>query len=97
MAPSKVAIDEEFIYDASYARLRELAISYQLPGSLLTTTPLQSARIRLTGENLFFLERHTDGFDPSAYARSSASSIQGIEYGSFPNTRSFGVNLTLRF
>jgi outer membrane receptor protein involved in Fe transport len=91
------AIDEEFVYDASYVRLRELAISYQLPGNFLATTPLQGAQIRLTGKNLFFLERHTDGFDPSAYARSSASSIQGIEYGSFPNTRSYGVNVTLRF
>jgi len=96
-APFGGGIDEEFVYDASYVRLREVSIAYDLPEGLVGATPVRSAQIRLTGENLFFFERHTDGFDPSAYARSGASGVQGIEYASFPNTRSFGVNVNLTF
>jgi TonB-linked SusC/RagA family outer membrane protein len=91
------AIDEEFIYDGSYVRLREVAISYQLPERLLAATPIQGAQITLTGENLFYLQRDTEGFDPAAYSRSSTSFVQGLEYAAFPNSRSYGVNINLRF
>ncbi len=91
------AIDEAFIYDASYIRLRELTLGYRVPTRLFGNIPVNRLEIVLTGRNLFFLERHTDGFDPSAYARTNASGVQGLEYAAFPNTRSLGVSLNLQF
>ncbi|NBC86929.1 MAG: SusC/RagA family TonB-linked outer membrane protein [Bacteroidetes bacterium] len=91
------AIDEEFIYDASNIRLSEVTLRYRFPTSLLQATPIRRASISFIGRNLFFLERHTDGFDPIAYSRSNSSFVQGLEYAAFPNSRSLGVNLNVQF
>ena len=90
-------IDEAFVYDASYIRLKQVTLSYQVPESLLQNAPLQSLRLAATGSNLFFFERHTDGFDPTAYSRGSSSFVQGLEYAAFPNTRSLGFSVQAQF
>lgn len=90
-------IDEAFVYDASYIRLKQVTLSYQVPESLLQNAPLQSLRLSATGSNLLFFERHTDGFDPTAYSRGSSSFLQGLEYAAFPNTRSLGFSVRAQF
>jgi hypothetical protein len=35
--------------------------------------------------------------DPEVLAESASSNVQGFEYGSYPTTRRFGVNLSITF
>nr|WP_262905046.1 SusC/RagA family TonB-linked outer membrane protein [Hymenobacter pini] len=87
---------EPFVYDASFVKLRELSLTYQLPATWVAKVGrLRSASIALTARNLAFLYRATQGFDPeSAYNLSLA---QGIESGAYPHSRSLGYYLTLEF
>ena len=91
------AIDEAFVQDAGYVRLKQVTLGYDVPQSLLQRTPLQSLRVSAIGSNLFFLSRETSGFDPTASSRGASSFVQGLEYAAFPNTRSIGVSLSTQF
>ncbi|WP_223808745.1 SusC/RagA family TonB-linked outer membrane protein [Rufibacter hautae] len=86
---------EPFIYDATYAKLRELTIGYTLPKTLFGRLPIQAASISFVGRNLFILYSNLPNIDPeSSYNNGNG---QGLEYGSIPSRRSFGANLSIRF
>jgi TonB-linked SusC/RagA family outer membrane protein len=89
-------IAEEFVYDGSYLKLREVVLTYSLPGSLLNQTPVEKASLSLVGRNLAILYKNTPGFDPESTFGADFSS-QGREAFAFPQTRSYGVNLNLTF
>jgi outer membrane receptor protein involved in Fe transport len=83
-------------YDASYIKLRELTIGYQLPKGWLSKTPVNEARFSLVGRNLYTLFRNTPiGLDPESTTTSGNG--QGIEFGAFLPTRTYGFNIKLSF
>ncbi|MGB0525408.1 MAG: SusC/RagA family TonB-linked outer membrane protein [Flammeovirgaceae bacterium] len=87
-------IAEDFVYDASFIKLRQLAIGYTLPSSLLDKLPFYEVSFSLVGSNLFFFKNNVPGLDPEATYTSGNG--QGIESGSIPSTRSLGFNLNLK-
>ena len=89
-------IAEEFVYDATNIRFRELNIGYSLPRHLLNKTPFTDIKASFVGRNLFMIYHKTKGFDPEA-GFSNSSSVQGYEYGSMPTMRSLGFNLNISF
>ncbi|WP_461641958.1 SusC/RagA family TonB-linked outer membrane protein [Labilibaculum euxinus] len=84
-----------YIYDASYVKLREVALSYSLPKSILGKTFLTKAVVSAIGRNLLILHKNTPGFDPET--GQSSGNKQGIANSSYPTTRSYGFNITLGF
>ena len=88
-------IDEEFVYDASFIKLRSLNISYNLPAKYLKGKFIKGLTLSLVGRNLAILMKHTPNIDPeSNYDNSNA---QGLELSSYPAVRSFGFNLNAKF
>ena len=86
----------EFVFDASFVKLREVTIGYKLKPSLLKKTPLKEARVSLAGRNLAILHRKTPyGIDPEA--SSTSGNGQGIENGSLPPNAIYGFNIRLTF
>ena len=73
-----------YLENASYLRLKNLSLSYQLPQSLLKKTVKFSVVMR----NLWTLTNYT-GYDPE-YDSS-------IIYGMYPNTRQYSFGLELVF
>lgn len=87
---------EPFVYDASYIRLRQLRLSYSLPQSAIATLPgVSSARLSLTGRNLWLLYDDVPNVDPSATYTTGRD--HGLEHASLPQTRNFGFDVQLRF
>ncbi len=82
-----------YVFDASYVKLREVALSYSLPQSVVDKTPLQSIVFSVIGRNLWIIHKNTKHFDPEAGLGSGNQ--QGIETGSYPTARTFGFNLKL--
>jgi hypothetical protein len=90
------AITDQFVYDADFVKLRQLTLGYNLPKSLLSKTPLQSANLSLVARNLLMLYNQVPNVDPeSSYSVSGTS--YGLENFGVPPTRSFGVNLMVKF
>lgn len=87
-------IAEDFIYDASYIKLRQISLGYTVPSAMLEKLPFQSASFSFVARNLFFFKNNVPGLDPEATYTSGNG--QGIESGSIPSTRSIGFNLNLK-
>lgn len=88
-------ITEEFVYDASFVKLREISFGYTLPKSSLERTPFKGATFSLVGRNLWTIHKNTPNIDPeSAYNNGNA---QGLELNGNPFTRNVGFNLNLKF
>lgn len=88
-------ITEEFIYDASFIKLRELSFGYTFPTSLLSKTPIKGASLSLVGRNLWTIMKHTPNIDPEAAYNNGNG--QGLELNGYPATRNIGFNLNVKF
>ncbi|MGI9552419.1 MAG: hypothetical protein ACR2MT_14555, partial [Aurantibacter sp.] len=91
-----VNLDELTVQDASWVRLRDLSLSYELPANLLQSLPFEGASIGFSARNLFLITDYT-GIDPETNLTGDASNVFGYDYFNNPNTRSYGVNLNLKF
>lgn len=83
------------VYDASYVKLREVTFTYNIPSKVLGNLPFAGASLSLIGRNLWIIHKNTKHFDPEAMI--TAGNNQGIESGSYPSTRSYGINLRIKF
>ena len=89
------SIAEANVYDASYVKLREVALSYRLPRLWTQKLHLQEASVTLTGRNLWTIYKSVPNIDPESAL--TTGNAQGVEAYSLPTTRSFGVNLSVKF
>lgn len=86
----------EVTYDASFIKLRELSVGYNLPKSLISKIKMSNARVSMVGRNLWIIYQNTPkGIDPEAAI--NAGNGQGMESGSLPPSTTFGVDLKIEF
>ena len=89
------APDAMFMYDASYVKLREVAISYKLPNKLLEALTLTDVEFSLVGNNLWIIHKNVPHADPEAGLISG--NVQGHHQGVYPSLREIGFNVKLKF
>jgi hypothetical protein len=85
---------ESGIDDATYLKLREVRLGYEIPESFMERFGFSSGDIALIGRNLFLWAPNMPNIDPETAF--DASNVQGIEFGQFPTARSIGVSLSIR-
>ena len=90
-------ITENSIFDASFIKLREIALNYTLPIRLLENLPIKTVTFGVEARNLAILYSEIPHIDPETNLFGSAADGAGIEFNSPPTTRTFGVNLRLGF
>ena len=78
-----------FIEDGSYLRLRNVNLTYNLPVETFAGNLFSSARIYLSGQNLFTITDYS-GFDPEV-------GPNGIDNNSYPVTRNVTVGINVGF
>lgn len=88
-------VDEAFVYNASYVKLREVKLGYELPFRFIHSIGLQSATIALVGRNLWIISKHVPNIDPETAFNTGNG--QGLEDLSLPTVRNFGININLKF
>ncbi len=86
-------VSDMYVRDGSYLRLKNITLGYTLPRTL--TNKIGISRLRFFGraENLFTWAKYW-GFDPEI---GSGSTSLGVDYGVYPQARTFtiGVNVSL--
>ena len=87
--------NKRFVYDASFIKLREVELTYNLPRSLMSKTFIYGASVSFVGSNLWIIHKNLPYADPEA--TQSSGNIQGWQSGVFPSTRNFGFSLRLQF
>ncbi len=88
-------VDEAFVYDASYVKLREVRLSWSLPGAWVHAAGLQSATFAVVGRNLWIIYKKVPNIDPETAF--NTSNAQGLEDLTLPTVRNIGFNLNFRF
>ena len=83
-----------FVEDGSYLRLKTVTLSYNFPKKWLNKIHLSRLQAYVTGQNLFTLTKYK-GYDPEVNAFGGDSVAQGVDYGTYPQSRAviFGLNV----
>ena len=89
-------ITENFIEDASWVRLRNLSLTYNLPETVFKKGIIKNAGVTLTGNNLVLITHYT-GFDPESSSTSAGSNADAFSGFTYPAVRSFLVSVNINF
>lgn len=88
----KVVYCSKYLEDASFLKLDNLSVSYNVP--LKNRTIVKGLSFSLTGQNLFVLTRYT-GVDPEVSRSGLTPGIEGLSY--YPRTRAFTIGASIKF
>lgn len=83
-----------FIYDNSYVKCRELTLSYRVPDSWLKKC-ISGLTISFVARNPFIVWKNIPNIDPDSNYNNTTG--MGLEYGSLPSRKSYGVNVNVKF
>jgi len=86
-------LTEQNLYDATYVKLREIALTYNLPKKYIKQMGLTNFSLSVFGKNLGLLYKDGDNpnIDPSIISRKYG------EYGQQPGTITFGSTVKIAF
>lgn len=79
-------------YSTDFIKLRSFVLSYDIPARAFNNK-VQGLSISLVARNLFYIKKDIPNVDPEA----NYSLIPGLEYASLPSTKSYGINLNVKF
>lgn len=90
-------IYEEWLFDASYVKLREVRLGYNVGPNLMERLPFENVNIAFIARNPFMIwQEAPKGIDPSEISTGSQS-ISWFESGQLVSVRSYGINLNITF
>ena len=88
-------VSAQFIEDASFAKLRELSLSYNVKTNFLNRSfGFESVDLRVAGRNLHTWTKY-DGIDPETNLAGAEVLVRGIDYFNNPQTRSVVFSIGL--
>lgn len=91
----EVEPNKKFIYDASYVKLREVGLTYNVPSRFLDKTMAKSISFSLLGNNLWIIHKNLPYADPEA--GQSSGNVQGFQSGVMPTTKVYSFNIKATF
>jgi hypothetical protein len=90
----------EYLYDASFLRLKSVSLGYNLPQSLVKRMHLQNVRLSFSGTNLFCWTKYK-GLDPEIFRdmenQQQRNLSMNVTYLTVPQARNFTFNLSITF
>ena len=89
----KNVITEDCFEKGDYLRLDHIAVSYEIP---VKVKWIKSFKVNLAGHNLFTLTGYS-GWNPDVHSFGSTVRSYGIDYGSYPLSRSLVLGLSVNF
>ncbi len=89
-------ISSRFIENGSYLRLKSATLGYSFSTAIVQKLGLQKLSLYVTGENIFTSSKYS-GFDPEVSAFAGQNGVSGIDFGTYPQVRTFiiGLNISL--
>lgn len=96
VAGGNTGISEANLYSATNVRLRNVALNYSFPKSMLSKTPFQQVKLGVSCNNVWMIKSNMNGIDPESVFVTT-SNATGLENGASPTSRSYLFNVTLGF
>ena len=82
-----------YVQDGSYMRLKNISLGYTLPRALTQKVKINRFRVYVMAENLFTWTKYW-GYDPEI---GTSSTSLGVDYGVYPQARTYTVGFNLSF
>jgi TonB-linked SusC/RagA family outer membrane protein len=89
-------VSDRFVEDASYLRLKNLTLGYNIPSSVMSKIGMTKGRIYVSGQNLLTFTNYS-GFDPEVSTFGETNTAPGTDFLTFPQARTMLVGLNLGF
>ncbi len=89
--------EEEGMYDASFVKLREVRLGYNIPAKWLRNLPVADLKLSFVGRNLMLWNNFNHGDSELISYSGGGSMVLGVEDMALPSTRSWGFNLSAKF
>ncbi|MCC5929927.1 MAG: TonB-dependent receptor [Cyclobacteriaceae bacterium] len=93
-------VSTRFVYDGSFARLKNLALGYNLPASALERLKISRLRVYVSAQNILTFTSY-EGYDPEVNYNSGGATNGnrnlGLDYGSYPNAKNYTIGLNIGF
>lgn len=89
-------VSDRFLEDASYLRLKNLSLGYNIPSDVMKKIGMTRARIYVSGQNLLTFTKYS-GFDPEVSTFAETNTAPGTDFLTFPQARTMLVGLQLGF
>lgn len=85
-----------YLEDGSYLRVKDITLSYDIPRSILKKMYLTRLMPYISFNNLLTFTNYS-GRDPEVNQYGNSGGIQGIDWGTYPLSRSFVLGLKVEF
>jgi TonB-linked SusC/RagA family outer membrane protein len=85
-----------FIENGSYMRIKNVTLGYNFPKTLLSKARIKSARIYVTGQNLYTFTTYK-GMDPEVNYYGNDNIVLGTDFFTYPQSRTILIGLNLGF
>ncbi|MCW3806654.1 SusC/RagA family TonB-linked outer membrane protein [Plebeiibacterium marinum] len=94
-APKGNNVDDRYIEDGTYLKLKTVSLGYTLPETLLTKLGLKKCRVYVSGQNLVTWTNYS-GYDPDVSVGKYGALTPHLDYSAYPQSSIFsgGVEVT---
>ncbi len=89
-------MSDRWLEDASYLRIQNISLTYNLPEKWAKKVFMQSARIYFNVQNVYTFTNYS-GYDPEIGTFNQSSLLQNIDRGRYPTPRTYTIGLNLSF
>jgi TonB-linked SusC/RagA family outer membrane protein len=89
-------ISSYFVEDGSFLRVKDISLSYNLSSKMLRKWGVSRLQPYLSCTNILTITKYL-GFDPEVNQWGNSGAVQGIDWGTYPQTKSFIFGLNLEF
>lgn len=101
MAGRTRRVSTRWVEDGSFVRLKNIALGYNIPKPVLDKLHISKLRIYASAQNILTFTKYK-GFDPEVNYSSDDNSTNsnrnlGLDYGSYPNAKSYTIGLNVGF
>ncbi len=95
-APEGNKIDDRFVEDGSFLRLKTISIGYNLPKSVLKRVHLNNVRVSISANNLYTWTNYS-GYDPDVSVGKYGALTPSLDYSAYPQSTSILCGLDITF
>ena len=88
-------VSSRFVEDGSYVKLKNITLSYDIRHPALKKAHISSIRPYITCGNVLTLTKYS-GYDPEVSEYTAATKM-GVDWGSYPNVKTFIFGLNVEF
>lgn len=96
LGTQNVKASSRWVEDGSYLRVKNVTLSYDFERTLLKKIYLNKLQVYASAQNLLTLTKYK-GFDPEVNQYGNSATVQGIDWGTYPQVRTFVFGLNVEF